>query len=49
MRWIERARRRRLRGVTFCDRCGQVCDAACRRRAAHDRREVTALLYGARR
>lgn len=46
MRWIERARQRRLRGVTFCDGCGQVCDAACRQQAVREHHRMTVLQLG---
>jgi hypothetical protein len=34
--------------VEFCDRCGSVCDAACRRNAVIGRARVRALLLGMR-
>lgn len=45
----DRRRGRRLRGVTYCERCGQACDAACRGRAARARDLDLALLQGLRR
>ena len=37
---IRGARTRWLAGVTFCDACGQVCDAACRANAVRERARV---------
>lgn len=34
--------------VEFCDRCGSVCDAACRRNAIIGRARERALLLGMR-
>ena len=34
--------------VEFCDRCGNVCDAACRRNAVIGRARDRALLLGMR-
>ncbi|HEX6761795.1 MAG TPA: hypothetical protein VF094_03235 [Gaiellaceae bacterium] len=34
--------------VEFCERCGSVCDAACRRNAIIDRARDQALLLGQR-
>lgn len=41
---------RRTKGlaVEFCDRCGSVCDAACRRNALVGRVRERALLLGMR-
>jgi hypothetical protein len=46
MRWIERARSRWLRGVSFCDGCGSVCDADCRRLATLERHRMAPLELG---
>jgi hypothetical protein len=34
--------------VEFCDRCGSVCDAACRSDALRERAREKALLYQGR-
>jgi hypothetical protein len=34
--------------VEFCDRCTQVCDAACRAQAAHERTRMQVLQFGLR-
>ena len=34
--------------IEFCDRCGLVCDAACRRNAIVERARDRALLQGMR-
>ena len=34
--------------VAFCERCGCVCDAACRRAAQVERARIDALLMGMR-
>jgi hypothetical protein len=41
-------RRTRELTVEFCERCGSVCDAACRRDAIVGRARDRALLYGMR-
>lgn len=33
------------RNVTFCESCGQVCDAACRSDAVRDRARTAALWH----
>jgi hypothetical protein len=38
-----RRRAGRARGAEFCDRCGQVCTAACRAEARRDRVRTAAL------
>jgi hypothetical protein len=43
---IERARKTREGAAWFCERCGSVCDAACRRRAARERARDRALTHG---
>jgi hypothetical protein len=34
--------------VEFCDRCAQVCDAACRAEAVRERARVMVLRFGGR-
>ena len=34
--------------VDFCDRCAQVCDAACRAEAVRERTRMQVLQFGAR-
>ena len=41
-------KRTRELAVEFCDRCGCVCDAACRRNAIVERARERALLQGMR-
>jgi hypothetical protein len=41
-------RRTREPAVEFCDRCGSVCDAACRRNAIVGRAQERALQLGMR-
>ncbi|MDQ3876266.1 MAG: hypothetical protein M3322_12105 [Actinomycetota bacterium] len=41
-------KRTRELAVEFCDRCGSVCDAACRRNAIIERARDRALLQGMR-
>jgi MinD superfamily P-loop ATPase len=41
-------KRTRELAVEFCERCGSVCDAACRRNAIIDRARDRALLQGMR-
>ncbi|MFI7577853.1 hypothetical protein [Micromonospora sp. NPDC049497] len=38
-----RQRREQLRGVEFCEGCGQVCTVECRAQARVDRMRVKAL------
>ena len=38
----------RERVVTFCERCGQVCDASCCARAIRERARSRALANGVR-
>jgi ferredoxin len=45
---LKRFRRARELAVEFCDRCGSVCDAACRRNAIIERARERALLRGMR-
>lgn len=40
--------RTRELAVEFCERCGAVCDAACRRNALVERARERALLHGMR-
>jgi hypothetical protein len=51
MTLMNRLRARRAappRGITFCDTCGQVCDATCRSNAIRDRVRTTVLAMGPR-
>jgi hypothetical protein len=41
-------KRTRVLAVEFCERCGLVCDAACRRNAIVERARDRALLHGMR-
>ena len=41
-------KRTRVLTVKFCERCGLVCDAACRRNAIVERARDRALLQGMR-
>jgi hypothetical protein len=41
-------KRPRERAVQFCERCGTVCDAACRADAMRDRARERAILLGTR-
>jgi hypothetical protein len=41
-------KRTRERVVHFCERCGSVCDSACRADAVRDRAREQAILLGAR-
>jgi len=41
-------KRTRVRAVEFCERCGAVCDAACRRTAIVEAARDRALLRGMR-
>jgi hypothetical protein len=41
-------RKRRELVVEFCDRCAQVCDAACYAEAARERTRVQVLQFGVR-
>jgi hypothetical protein len=41
-------KRTRVLAVEFCERCGLVCDAACRRNAIVERARDRALLRGMR-
>jgi hypothetical protein len=43
--WWVRLRRRRSGGVSFCDRCGVVCDRACRRDRLRGQAFLQALAY----
>lgn len=45
VRWLKQPREP---VVEFCDRCAQVCDAACRADAARERARMQALLVGGR-
>ncbi len=45
VRWL---RHPRESVVEFCDRCAQVCDAACRADAGRERARMQALLVGGR-
>lgn len=39
-------RRERVSTVEFCERCGSVCDSACRRGAIVERARMQALAQG---
>jgi hypothetical protein len=41
-------RKRRAFVVEFCDRCSEVCDAACRAEAMRERTRMQALQFGVR-
>ena len=45
---LERLRRTRVLVVEFCERCGLVCDAACRRNAIVEAARDRALPQGMR-
>jgi hypothetical protein len=41
-------KRTRVLAVGFCERCGRICDAACRRNAVVEGARERALLQGMR-
>jgi hypothetical protein len=45
---LRRLRRSRELAVEFCDRCAQVCDAACRADAVRESALAQALRFGVR-
>lgn len=45
VRWLRKSRES---VVEFCDRCAQVCDAACRVDAARERARIQVLFVGGR-
>ncbi len=41
-------RKSAIEGVEFCDRCGSVCDQACRAGKANEQARLSALQQGVR-
>jgi hypothetical protein len=39
-------RKRKTSGVQFCERCGSVCDAACRAEASRQQVRAQAFQHG---
>jgi hypothetical protein len=43
-----KSKRKSVEGVEFCERCGSVCNKACRANAAREHSRLSVLQHGVR-
>lgn len=43
-----KSKRKSVEDVEFCERCGSVCDTACRANAAREQSRLAVLQHGVR-